>query len=151
MASSIQHSLVKVYWEGPLDISAAFKKKGRRDRGLYQVYGDHPVFGPHSLLYVGRTDQQSFGMAFVQHYERWMKHDSGVTIHLGTFRDHGASVLVKEVEALTILWHSPPYNSKGIWVYGGPPVRVQNHDSRGRLLAEYSSHWRPDRIPPDGE
>jgi hypothetical protein len=152
---TVEHQLVQVDWEGPFSIdqivTGDLDLAGRK--GMYQVYGHHVVFGPGSLLYVGMTNKQIFRTRFKQHFVRWLQHESDVQIRLGILHDEGAMMqLLPEVEALTIWWHSPPYNSKNIWVYPGDPLRVQNWKQRGRLHAEYSSHWKPMvKVPPPGE
>jgi hypothetical protein len=146
---TIEHRLVRVSWEGPFSVDEV-RQGGLADmKGLYQVYGQHVVFGPGSLLYVGMTDRQTYKSRFKQHYDRWLQYESDVHVRLGLVDDEAIGLLAS-VEALTIWWHSPPYNSKNIWLYKGDPLRVQNWKNRGRLHAEYSSHWKP-REPPEGE
>lgn len=152
MTPGRQHALVKIYWEGPFTVSEVIARTDAKHKGVYQVYGDHAVFGPNSLLYVGMTDDQTFGVRFEQHHQRWLRYDTGVEIRLGYIREPSMMDMLKHVEALTIWWHAPPYNSKNIWRYNGPELHVQNWDERGRLHPEYSSHWgKPDLLPPDDE
>lgn len=139
----VDHHLVQVVWEGPLPLDQALTRDTDEDLGLYQVYGDHLVFGPVALLYVGMTADQKFAARFKQHKARWLQFDTGVEIRLGRLRDKNDMRVIGDVEALTIWWHSPPYNCKHIWGYDGAPLRIQNWGARGRLHAEYSSHWTP--------
>jgi hypothetical protein len=145
-----EHRLVQVFWEGPLSLDEVLK---RPDKGLYQVYGQHAVFGRGALLYVGMTDKQSFGARFKQHRDRWLKYEADVEIRVGVIRDGHSVKFLADVEALTIWWHSPPYNSTSIWQYKRDPLRVQNWEQRGSLHPEYSSHWREEAeiTPPEGE
>lgn len=138
----LKEQLIKVSWDPPCSRASI---GNRTDTGIYQIYGNHIVFGPSSLLYIGKSD--NFAARFAQH-DAWLSFESDVQIRLGRLVDpiFGAleerDIWLGHVEALTIYWHSPPYNSKFIVSYGScPPLRVQNHGDRGRLLPEYSSHW----------
>jgi hypothetical protein len=144
---------VTVEWEGPLHVDEVLKKNDPAvDRGIYQIYGNHLVFGAGVLLYVGRALESTFGKRFVKH-RAWIREESDdVAIRLG--RIQGVAVaeshwhkLAEDLEALTIYWHSPPYNSDCINDYKGAPLRVQSWRNRGSLLPEYSSHWKAPRPP----
>jgi hypothetical protein len=152
--AEVSQRLIPIQWEGPMTLDDALKKSSNKDDyGIYQITGDHVVFGPGSLLYVGRARDQPFATRFAQHAE-WLRHESGIAVRLGRipvghyetdpkggWKDW--SQLVTDVEALTIYWHAPPYNSQHIGSYKGQPLHVQCWGDRGRLLPEYSSHWRP--------
>lgn len=158
--------LVRIEWDKAQSLDEALSSNltTTEDYGLYQVYGNHVVFGPSSLLYVGRNTEQTFKNRLDQH-RYWLKHEQDVSIRVGRIRkgdfEHDAAEwkdwteLVKDVEALTIFWHSPPYNSSGITRYKGGKLHVQNWAHRGRLLPEYSSDWegaqvvRPDDLEPN--
>jgi hypothetical protein len=148
-----QHQIIQLFWKGPFSLVEVRERKDRKnDVGLYQIYGQHVVFGPRSLLYVGMTDDQTFGSRFKQHADKWLGFEAGVEIRLGTLRDPVHRGLLKAAEALTIWWHSPPYNSSGIWRYSGDPIHVQNWHERGSLHPEYTSHWEETEVPtPEGE
>ena len=47
--------------------------------------------------------------------------------------------VIKDTEALTINWHSPPYNSSNIDAYYGQGLRVVNIGKPGSLDTEFSS------------
>jgi len=119
--------------------------------GIYQVYGDHIVFGPDSLLYVGLASKQTLSSRLEQHLKGWLSEERGISIYLGRLHeeDYGGGksweMLLEEAEALTIYWHTPPYNSKNINSYGGRPLCVQNLGDRGRLLPEYTSLYEHSR------
>jgi hypothetical protein len=144
------HTLVQILWEGPFTIDQVLTGAQRHKSGVYQIYGQHVVFGSDALLYLGMTGRQLFGARFKQHWERWLRYESDISIRLGSLDDANVPLLA-DVEALTIWWHSPPYNSKNIWQYEGVRLRIQNLGARGRLHPEYSSHWKPARIPPEDE
>ncbi len=47
--------IINIMWEGPLKPEKANDKNGETDYGVYQYYGDHPVYGLNVLLYIGTT------------------------------------------------------------------------------------------------
>jgi len=152
--STIVNRLIAVSWELKT-LDQVLELHGDEDYGLYQVYAQHVVFGPGSLVYVGKAVDQSFGRRFQQH-QRWLADENGVSIRVGRLNpaDHASGdewddwkKCVSYIESLTIYWHSPPYNSKSIQSYVGDPLWVQNWGDRGGLLPEYSSHWK--RLRPD--
>jgi hypothetical protein len=46
--------LINIRWDGPYSLAEVQKLTGPTDRGLYQVYTHHPVYG-QDLVYIGRT------------------------------------------------------------------------------------------------
>lgn len=50
--------IIHIEWSGPHSLAEVDGFGDRRiDRGLYQIYGHHPVYGPNVLLYFGQTDR----------------------------------------------------------------------------------------------
>ena len=154
--------LVRFSWEGPLTVDEVIKTRnnGDRDQGLYQLYGQNVIFGANALLYVGSTvkktlkNDRTLSTRLNEHKAgrggfRW---ESDVMVRLGYLvpdscqRDDNPEEwkkLVLDAEALTIFWHTPPYNTQGKESYKGQPLKVQNWFNRGSLLLEYGSEgWR---------
>ncbi len=112
-----------------------------KDFGIYQIYGRHIIFGADSLLYIGETNQ-TFSQRFAEH-TGWLEEEGG-SIHVGRIvsEDYDAynrKKVIKDTEALTINWHSPPYNSSNIDTYNGQRLKVVNLGERGSLEEEYIS------------
>jgi hypothetical protein len=151
---------VRVNWTGPLTLEQVIRFDWTNDNryGLYQIYGHHVVFGPGSLLYVGMARDQPFATRFGQH-SSWLADEQAVVVHFGVIEPEDYAHespdwpdwkrLLCDVEALTIHFHSPPYNSRNIASYRGQSLLVQNWGIRGRLLPEYSSYWPPVKRPDD--
>jgi hypothetical protein len=59
--------LIHIDWDGPFTQSEISQLNKPDDYGLYQVYGTHPVYGADTLLYIGRVEQQRFGVRLAQH------------------------------------------------------------------------------------
>ena len=133
---------VTVEWTGPFEIDEVLEMTGKDDYGIYQIYGHHIIFGEASLLYVGETNQ-TFGRRFSGHKHEWLQEEEGVFIHVGRivsdFDAFDRKQLIKDTEALTIYWHSPPYNSNSIDKYKGRLLEVVNTGKYGKLQPEYVS------------
>lgn len=157
----IESRRVRIHWTGPFAPDKIPVNSEYDDNfGLYQIYGMHEVFGPQSLLYIGKAEHLSFSERINQHLHNWLYYNSDAQVRLGLLdrEDYKHEPgdwsdwkqLLRDVEALTIFWHTPPYNSKNIGYYGGPKLRVQNYGQRGRLLPEFSTDWVPPK-PKDSD
>jgi len=134
---------VRVKWEGPLSLDEVKELADEdEDCGLYQIYGRHIIFGDDSLLYIGMT-QQTFSHRFAQH-AGWLEEEEGLFVHIGRINKEdydGADrqQVIEDTEALTIYWHSPPYNSSNIDTYNGQPLKVINDGERCDLCERLSA------------
>ncbi|SRR6266545_152071 len=71
---------VRVMWTGPYTLDEVLQKNDPKDDfGVYQVYGQHVVFGSGSLLYIGKACDQTFAARFQQHTD-WLKAESDVSV-----------------------------------------------------------------------
>src|SRR5258708_19938364 len=60
--------IIHIEWEGPYSLNQLDTlKDSRKDHGLYQIYGHHPVYGPNVLLYIGQTYGRTFGERIDEH------------------------------------------------------------------------------------
>ena len=151
-----QERLVRIDWEGPLTMGEVLTRTGPNDYGIYQVYGHHVVFGSNALVYIGRAREQTFGVRLANRFSLL----PDASFRLGRISEQFYKDaddwhdLVADVEALTIWWHSPPYNSKNIKTYRGANLRIQTWMARGDLLPEYTYEWASDPVaarPEDDE
>ena len=139
---------VKIVWDGPFSVDEACELNSKNDFGIYQIYGQHPVFGRDSLLYIGKTED--FGERFHKHKQRWLSEESDVSIRVGRLElpesdASNSSDLIHAAEKLLIYNHAPPYNTHHINRYDGIQLHVQNWGQRGSLLPESSSVWSSPR------
>ena len=52
----MMETIIHIEWEGPYSLNQLDTLNDlRRDHGLYQIYGHHPVYGSNVLLYIGQT------------------------------------------------------------------------------------------------
>jgi hypothetical protein len=114
--------IIHIEWSGPHSLAEvdAFRDR-RRDRGLYQIYGHHPVYGPNVLLYIGQTDL-TFGERIPG--ENWgggsIEDPQNVEVYVGRLK--GPATPSRDewrreiclAERLLIHAHGPAYNSTNI-------------------------------------
>jgi hypothetical protein len=60
--------MIHIEWEGPHPWAKIPCEP--HSRGVYQVYGGHPVYGGSALLYIGQTCEQTFATRIKP--ERWL-------------------------------------------------------------------------------
>jgi|GEM_PF-2384761 len=138
---SINH-FIEIYWEGPFTVEEVKDKKDEAvDYGLYQIYGNHEVHGPQSLLYIGMANEQTFSRRFASH-KNWLVFESQeASIYLGYFGNgqmktpggKGWHNQIKYAEEMLIYYCSPPYNSKSLF---------SHPDISGLVLMNYGFKFR---------
>ena len=126
------HEIV-IEWEGPLSVQEVIANKtdggeepewDGNDYGLYQIYGKHILCGPDTLLYVGKTTEQTFSDRINQHYHDFLKNEEGIQVYLGRVFDsdrHSPRDNWRQwyrdidiAERIMIYKYCPNYNSQGI-------------------------------------
>ena len=103
---------------------------------------------------------RSFCERFKEHEKEWLHEENDVLIRLGRLwkEDYKHDppewtdwrLLLPDVEALLIYWHSPPYNSRHITEYKGQPLYLQNWGNRGSIIPECSTDWQFPRPRDEG-
>lgn len=65
---SVHKDIVEIHveWEGPFSIEETKQLHSLEDYGLYQYYGEHPVYGSNALLYLGKAENQTIGSRLSQ-------------------------------------------------------------------------------------
>ena len=140
--------LIEIEWQGPFKELSKFDKM--TDFGLYQIYGTHSIFGPDSLLYIGKAAQQYLSTRYNQHTGWLTKEHSALTFYIGRFggieeypSDTDWTSEIDIAEKLLIYYCSPPYNSQYIVDYGIDNTKertvILNFGFRHRLPFEVSN------------
>jgi hypothetical protein len=142
---------INILWESGIELKDSYEFNGISDFGIYQVYGAHPIYGHHVLLYIGRSRCQTFGGRFLSH-EKWpLNQDSkNVKVYFGRLAsDKGTDVtntdwdnMIDIAEKLLIFSHQPACNSSNINNAGKEipeEAHVLNWGDRGVLLPEVSA------------
>jgi hypothetical protein len=59
-------------WDGPYGFDELHELDDEScDYGVYQIYGEHPVYGAEVLLYLGKADGQTFGRKLMEEKAYW--------------------------------------------------------------------------------
>ncbi len=89
--------------------------------GLYQMYGNHPIYGNDCLLYIGKAQLQTFGTRLSQHWDFDINHFTNITrIHLGMFykwddaSNSSWADSIDKIERIFINAHCPAFNANNI-------------------------------------
>ena len=143
---------IHLYWEKHEWKEDIFKNfnSSRKDVGIYQIYGYHPIYGEDTLLYIGQT-KQTYSARLKQHDKEDTSRPAYKRVHLSFFHatndikfSRWKNYYIDKVEKLLINAHFPALNSnlvKGVL----PPnefddgVLILNWDDHGKLLPEVSS------------
>lgn len=126
----MQKEEIKIWWEGPFSIDDIisgkidnFKGDVKSDsKGLYQIYGSHPLYGDGVLVYIGRTQNKDGFKSRLN--GRWVIENGNdpknVKIYLGTiFSDsiditNNENIMIEKAEVLLINAMKPAFNSSNI-------------------------------------
>ncbi len=109
--------IIDIQWDGPhsLDAIASFNRPW--DKGLYQVYAHHPVYG-RCLVYIGKTCTTFADRIPAHKFETGSENDpEKVEYYVGRLKGEKApdsfqwDEEIKAAEALLIHAHGPAYNS----------------------------------------
>lgn len=107
---------------------------------IYQIYGDHLIYGKNVLLYIGETID--YNRRKIEQ-DRWVDFEQNNTTFYAEVK--GDEYTLKKVETLLIFSHSPSYNSKKLcWndEYKEDKMIVRNYGLKGVLLPEISfEYW----------
>ena len=109
--------LINIEWGSPCSLEDALKLDKKKDKGLYQIYGPHIIYGSNVLLYIGKTET-SFSQRLQDGDHRWVWEEQAISIRVGRILNEDYTYL-EAVENLEIYWHSPAYNALGINSYSG--------------------------------
>jgi hypothetical protein len=140
---------ININWEGPFTLEEVRNLNTNSDFGLYQYYGEHPVYGQHVLLYIGKAEHQNFSERMAQHnWQHWIPSD--VNIYVGkictkeTISNADWEHQITLAEKIMIFSHSPAFNTANLNQinHREDDVRVLNWGQRKSLLPEVSiSRW----------
>jgi hypothetical protein len=67
----MEEIIVHVNWEGPFSISQVNNNNDKDDYGVYQIYGNHPIYG-QQLIYIGKAVKSTFGKRISDEEKTWL-------------------------------------------------------------------------------
>lgn len=141
---------IHIDWQGPLTVDQAMMLKSSGDKGLYQYYGDHPSYGANVLLYIGKTEEQTFGERLSQHdwLRAWIPNNAEIYVGRVCSETPIDNLTWKSnidtAERILLFSHSPAMNTQNLNSTGliGEDVHVLNWGKRKSLLPEVSvTRW----------
>jgi hypothetical protein len=124
--------IIHIKWTGPHRIDEITAMTGPADKGLYQVYAHHPIYG-RSLVYIGQTFA-SFGSRIPRENREGGSENDPKSVEYYVGRLIGAFTPsseqwqqeIKYAESLLIHAHGPAYNSTNIEAVNEADPGVQN-------------------------
>ncbi|MEI3602808.1 hypothetical protein SPD79_12865 [Oceanobacillus sp. SE10311] len=141
----IKKYLIQIHWEGPYKFTDLdLLKNEKTDYGIYQIYGNHVVYGENTLLYIGQANQQTFGTRISQH-SYWFEDEFSVYVgRLSASNIPTDDIWQDEInmaESLLIYVHTPAYNTMNINSINYSklePIHILNLGKYKNLLPELS-------------
>ncbi len=135
MQNVVDYSVVDLFWKE----AKSFENNGNT---IYQIYGDHLIYGKKALLYIGISIDY---LRRQKEHEDWINYERNVESYFAEVS--GDQDVLKEIETLLIFTHSPTYNSqKLLWNedYENSKLIVRNYGLKGDLLPEISYRYWTD-------
>jgi hypothetical protein len=112
--------VIEIKWEGPLTAAEVRALNDKQDYGLYQVYGNHRIYGENVLLYLGKANQQTFAKRLPQHDDWFEWADAELKFYVGRFGNSNNVELIDWEEQIDfaegelIGYCQPAWNSSGL-------------------------------------
>jgi hypothetical protein len=146
---------IHISWDGPYsfeEIKQLNNKKG--DFGVYQIYGNHPIYGSKVLLYIGKVSyHQTFANRLSLEKKNWEEDENFESLEIYVGKLYGSqtpeykewSKQIDMAEKLLICSHSPAYNFSRKGPLKDPDLQdvfIYNWDEFKSLLPEVSgARW----------
>lgn|SRR5690625_3389368 len=110
--------IIQIKWEGPFRIEDLRALNNHEtDYGIYQIYGNHFVYGENVLLYIGKANEQTFYTRITQH-SYWLENHFFIYVGRLIGKTTPSYELwgnkLDAVEQLLINIHAPAYNTANI-------------------------------------
>lgn len=116
-----EDKFIHIDWDGPYSLEAVEKLNGSTDKGIYQIYGSHPLYGSSVLLYIGRTIE-TFATRVLTHKVYRNNPDAGhVEVYIG--RLFGISTPTD--------WFRQIELAEALLIYANQPVDNVQRELRG--------------------
>lgn len=111
------------------------------ESGVYQIYGDSPIYGTNTLLYIGRASKLKNRIidAHNSNQESFITRQPNISFRYAICDKY------KIAEEILIVMHKPSFNSKSI-INISIDAReklfyLQNHGERGMLHLEVTNYY----------
>lgn len=116
--------VIEIKWTGPFTDEEVKGMTHESDYGIYQVYGNHRIYGENILLYIGQANEQRFGVRIPQHKDWFGWEDAELKYYIGKIGGENNvsyeewKLQVNLSESILIDYCQPAWNSKGLngWI-----------------------------------
>ncbi len=150
--------IIDIVWEGPFDLkydreTAEYSppdlpEKLIKQATVYQIYGQHLVYGRNVLLYIGKTEQ-GVAMRLKAHLKWRFAGEVELSVRMGTLYNENGNLIQSEklflaVESLLIVAHKPAMNRQHLDCPkdDAAKIHVRNWGLIGDILPECSGgYW----------
>lgn len=151
--SIIKFKIIDLEWEGQFDITYdreedvysldKMPEALLEQKGLYQIYGRHPVYGKDVLLYIGETkgNTRTFKDRLKEHIEGRFFNYTNLSISLAPCQEEDETIM--EIESVLINTHKPALNRQHIENNKECriPLLIRNWSFVGSLNECCTSYW----------
>jgi hypothetical protein len=124
--------------------------------GLYQIYSSHLIYGPNSLVYIGKAYDQPILKRLKSHNDYWFNEESDeVTVYIGKLIVERLQFELLSKEEIDKIWRKQVDDAEKLLIFNCAPAynsnsivdhRIENKDlilfnygKRGQLPLELST------------
>jgi excinuclease UvrABC nuclease subunit len=135
---TILFNIITLDWIIP-DDNSKISPKG----GVYQIYGDHPIYGQNILLYIGKADNlhARFVGGHLANEESFITRQPNISFRYALVDKEQIDI----VEQILIVMHKPSFNSAHIIninkKFKEEAYYIQNHGERSLLHLEVTNYY----------
>jgi excinuclease UvrABC nuclease subunit len=117
------------------------KNEAPKEAGVYQIYGDSPIYGTNMLLYIGKADNlyNRIQLGHLANEESHIMRQPNISFRYAT-----TNISLNHIaEEILIVMHKPSFNAMSIGNINNKskefPIYIQNFGERGMLNLEVTN------------
>lgn len=139
MTDNINFKIITLNWHNIKNDKSQIPKEA----GVYQIYGDSPIYGTDKLLYIGKADNlySRIVLGHSANEDSFISRQPNITYRFATTPIE----LNHIIEEILIVMHKPSFNSQSIIQINEKskdlPIYIQNHNDRGMLHLEVTNYY----------
>lgn len=138
---NVEYQEIIIHWKEKRPVSDLKMPSAGTKGVLYQIYGDHPVYGRDTLLYIGTTIRADRRIR--AHLRGVFGYVNNLSISIGEIEDEAVSLKIPE--SILIACHKPSFNKE--FIRDLPPeakrqkIIVINNGCNGMLKTCCTNFW----------
>jgi len=140
----IEYQEIVIHWSDRISINSLHDyEQSNVETGhvLYQLYGDHPVYGRDTLLYIGQSTHA--GNRIKAHLNNVFGRVNNRSVSIGEIRDYNESLEIPE--SILIANHKPSFNKEFLHDLSSQAkqhkIIVINNGNNGMLKTCCTNYW----------